>query len=104
MVAPAVSAVAACSLFPRGVDIRSAEATLQEKQIGLEVGACHADLSADVVETPDEVVVEVTARNADQNDCTGYILVELDAPLGSRSLIDGHNDRELFVEGRREDG
>lgn len=90
---------------PSGGAIKSVEqVNLQERQLGLVVGACQADLSADVEESPTEVVIEVTARNADQNDCAGYLIVELDEPLGSRSLIDGHTEQELFVEGRREDG
>lgn len=40
-----------------------------ERQTGLVVDPCHADLSADVAETATEIVVEVTARNADHNDC-----------------------------------
>ncbi len=99
-VVPALGIVtAACSLFPNEADITSASIE-GEARLALGVNTCNADLSADVDETEDKIVITVTARNDSSDDCADQLIVDLAEPLGTRSVVDGSDGRELFVEGR----
>ena len=57
-----------------------------------EVGNCTADTRIDeVVEGPDAVVVSLSEKTKNNDDCGGRLVtVELEEPLGDRSVVNGH--------------
>ncbi len=77
-----------------------------ETELGLSISACNAARNdVDVVETDEEVVITVTSSDAPGgDDCADGVEVELGAPLGSQTLIDGSNGDRLVcgheLEGR----
>ncbi len=61
----------------------------------LVVDTCHGDPRATVEETDDEVTVTIVSTWQDPGDaCQDSVEVTLDAPLGSRTLIDGTSGQE----------
>lgn len=73
-----------------------------ETDLGLSIEACNAARKeADVVETAEEVVITVTSfDDSEGDDCADGVDVELGAPLGSRTLIDGSDgDRLVCAQG-----
>lgn len=69
-------------------EILGASVEADGRKLVLTVGSCHADLSADVDESPSRVIVSVIARNGTNDDCADLIIVHLDQPLGARQLLD----------------
>ena len=63
----------------------------ESTRLQLNVASCNENPTAKVVESNTEVRVEVTSarwlgRNAD--DCADGVIVSLDAPLGTRTVVD----------------
>ncbi|WP_296668067.1 hypothetical protein [Demequina sp.] len=60
--------------------------------------SCNGDPSVDVEEAEDAVVLDLQATVRNPGDaCLDVVVVELDAPLGDRSVIDRATDAELDV-------
>lgn len=79
-----------CGLVPQDARIlQAAIAADDPTRLELMVDSCNADVSTDVVESADEVVVTVTVRNDTQDDCADLAVVELDEPLADRAVVDG---------------
>lgn len=52
-----------------------------------ETGVCEAELVTEVEKTPESVVIEVRGDEPDDaGDCAAGVTVDLDEPLGVRSL------------------
>ncbi|GBE24717.1 hypothetical protein BMS3Bbin02_00992 [bacterium BMS3Bbin02] len=82
-----------------GANIYGAARSPDGISIELSVGACNADLSLDVVETPESVTVKVTAQNEDTGSaCADKYFFDLSEPLGERILIDGSDGEVLDVQ------
>ncbi len=61
----------------------------------LVVDTCHGDPRATVEETDDEVTVTIVSTRHDPGDaCQDTVEVTLEAPLGSRTLVDGTSGHE----------
>jgi hypothetical protein len=69
-------------------------------RLELNVASCNENPTADVVESDTEVRVQVTSgrwlgRNAD--DCADGVVVTLNAPLGTRTVVDQSTGQVLEV-------
>lgn len=64
-------------------------ASSDSKVLELEVDFCSSDLTTEVQETPDKVVVTVTGQNDTNSDCAQRVQVNLVDPLGYRRVVDG---------------
>lgn len=90
--------VAGCALVPKDARILQAAVSADDPtRLELEVDSCNADVSTEVVESADEVVVTVTVRNDTRNDCADLVVVELDEPLADRALVDGARGEPVVV-------
>jgi hypothetical protein len=69
-------------------EIFGASVEADGRKLVLTVGSCHADLSAEVDESPSRVIVSVIARNGTNDDCADLIIVHLDQPLSARRLLE----------------
>jgi hypothetical protein len=83
--------------LPDGADIRLAYARPGEERIEISVDTCYADLTADVAETSQTVTITVTSRNTTTRACLDGMFVELGAPWGGRTVIDGSDGEEVSV-------
>jgi hypothetical protein len=80
--------------------VTSASLGESDRVLHLSVAACHpAETDTEVDERPDQVRVLVSVTDAlEHRDCAvGYATVELEEPLGDRTLIDASADRPLEV-------
>lgn len=100
MCALTLVAVAACSAGSPA-DVLEATTSGNGREIGLSVNTCSADLSSATTESDTEVIVEVSARNADPHaECLDSTTVVLDRPLRDRPVIDAHDGRVVPVRPR----
>ena len=81
-------------------DAEIAEIRQTDDPRGLEVSVntCNADLTPDITETSDDVTLSITQQNnAVGDDCQDSIRIELDQPLGDRTILlsDGSPFRPL---------
>jgi hypothetical protein len=79
-------ALASCSAAG-AARVMDASVSSDGRELMLSVDSCNADLSAEVAESPSQVVVTVTVRNDTSDDCADVIVVTLDEPLGERQLL-----------------
>ena len=75
-------------------------------RLELTVASCNENPTADVVESDTEMLVHVTSgrwfgRNAD--DCADRVIVTLDAPLGTRTVVDRSTGQTVEVSPADED-
>jgi len=61
------------------------------------VDTCNAELSAEVVESPAQVVVTITAQKDTTDDCRDQLVVVLAEPLRDRELINGATGKAFEV-------
>ena len=70
-------------------------------EIALQVASCNADPTAQVEERSDEVIVRVTRSTPKSPfggpDCADAVVIELEAPLLDRPLIDGRTGEDIVV-------
>jgi hypothetical protein len=78
--------------------IEEASGTPRSTTLRLVVGTCHADLSADVVETASRITVTVSGRSDSSDDCLDGSTVRLRDPLGQRELVDGASGEVVPVQ------
>lgn len=67
-------------------------ATDDDRQLEVSLDTCNADVSVEVEEHEDRVVVRATHHDwyrylTGSDDCADGVAVDLDAPLGSRALV-----------------
>ena len=86
-----------CSFFSNEADIWTAYGAPDSTELLLEVDSCNADLSADVDEQPDQIVISVTAENDTSDDCLEGMTIELASPLGDRVVVDSFDGESLEV-------
>ena len=96
-----VVTAAGCSWVPRSVEILDVWVLSDGRTLEISVASCNADHGIEVQEDLQTVAVWVTAANDSGDDCADGITIELEAPLGDRTFVDGHDLDTLEV--RRED-
>jgi hypothetical protein len=91
-----VLALSSCS---SGVNVYSAQISVDGTVLVLVVAACLADETVEVDEGVDEVVVRVRVENEPEvdYDCADAVYFELSEPLGDRPLIDASDGDEIEV-------
>jgi hypothetical protein len=84
----AIVSVAGCGLGGGGIEFYGVDET-EPGGLVVELRACtRDDVTATVVETPDEVRIDdVSATVFSGDDCSGALTAELDAALGERDLV-----------------
>jgi len=97
VVATLSALLAGCGWVSRSVEILHVSVSPDGMTIEMSVAACNADLSVDVLETPESVAVYVTALDETDADCADGFTIELEAPLGERIFIDRHDFTEVEV-------
>jgi delta 1-pyrroline-5-carboxylate dehydrogenase len=93
MVAVLVLVLAGCTSATRVLSARSTDGLT----FWLEVGSCNADLEVDVDETPEQVVIDVSAHNDANDACSDAYMITLSEPLGDRPLIDASDGAAIEV-------
>lgn len=88
--------LSACGSTPRPVPIYRAE-LVDQNTLRVTVAACHATNRVTIAERTDEVALFVASDDSGDEDCTDAVRVVLGAPLGLRTLVDGHTRRETEV-------
>lgn len=74
---------------------------VDDTTLAVSVPSCNGDPEvAQVVETPAEVRIEIvtTVPRGGGDDCLDSVQVHLDAPMGSRSLVDHTSGEEMAVQ------
>jgi hypothetical protein len=68
------------------------------RTLSLSIPSCNAEeITAEVDETDTAVTITVSATNPDDgSECLDSTIIELDEPLGSRTLIDGIDRRRNY--------
>ena len=76
------------------------------RTLSLSIPSCNAEeITAEVEETDTAVTITVSVTNPDDgSECLDSTIIELDEPLGSRTLIDGTTDDEITVRPRSVEG
>ena len=79
-------------------EIAEIRQTDDPRVLEVSVNTCNADLTPDITETSDDVTLSITQQNnAVGDDCQDSIRIELDQPLGDRTILqsDGSPFRPL---------
>ena len=93
-VAVTVAVLVGCSTQER---LELAELTPDGRSLSFSLSVCNADQDVDVREDEDVVAVSIRSSRGDGNDCADGVVVELDAPLGDRTVIDASTGDEVTV-------
>ncbi len=90
--------VSACSYQP---GIHNAVASGDGRTLDLSMNNCHGDYSVSIIETSDRVSIEVTDNRTpislSGDDCADSVHMNLDEPLGSRTLVNDLDGSEINV-------
>ena len=83
-------------------DIFAVWTTADARILGVSLDTCNADVSVAVEEHDDRIVLSATHHDwyrylFGRDDCSDGVLVELDAPLGSRSVENSSGDEIPFM-------
>lgn len=71
-------------------EIAEIRQTVDPRVLEVSVNTCNADLTPDITETSDDVTLSITQQNnAVGDDCQDSIRIELDQPLGDRTILLG---------------
>ena len=83
--------LAGCGGFSESA-VREVWVDESRSRLSFEVGNCTADIRIDdMVERADAVVVSLSEKTKNNDDCGGRLVtVELEEPLGDRSVVNGH--------------
>ena len=92
----AVAALALASCARGRGQVEILDASSDGSTVDMTVASCNGSPSAKVVESPETVVITVTAESSD-DDCADGITVRLSDPLDSRRLMDGSNDEPVML-------
>ena len=86
------------------VEVLEATTSSDGNVLGLIVGSCNASPTVEVVETAEEVRIEVEADDPGMNrdDCLDSVAACLDQPLGERALVDDKSGDVVSVEVRND--
>jgi hypothetical protein len=93
-------ALAGCSWVPRSVEILDVRLLDDGRTLELSVASCNAEHGIEVQEDPESVAIWITAANDTDDDCADGITIELQAVLGDRPVVAGHDLDVLDVRGR----